>query len=75
MTNGGNLQAVDTTSHPTRGAWIEIFHPAGYVSGAQSHPSRGAWIEIAMRALDELEVEGRTPRGVRGLKYKQLIQR
>ena len=35
----------------------------------QSHPSRGAWIEIAMRALDELEVESRTPRGVRGLKY------
>ena len=35
-------------SHPTRGAWIEIFLRFGFSpSLILSHPTRGAWIEIA----------------------------
>ena len=46
------LQIVDQlTSHPVRGAWIEIFFlvdpPLAAVS---SHPVRGAWIEIKLNA-------------------------
>ena len=35
------------TSHPSRGAWIEISISA-FIKRAisRSHPSRGAWIEI-----------------------------
>ena len=37
-----------------------------------SHPSRGAWIEMCRRP-DKNELErGRTPHGVRGLKYRQF---
>ena len=36
------------TSHPSRGAWIEIgiWHVRN--NRTPSHPSRGAWIEIAI---------------------------
>ena len=37
-------------SHPSRGAWIEIFIPTFDKSGIGSHPSRGAWIEIESAA-------------------------
>ena len=33
-------------SHPTRGAWIEIFVPSSRYLDKKSHPTRGAWIEI-----------------------------
>ena len=37
-------------SHPTRGAWIEIFLRFGFSpSLILSHPTRGAWIEILLR--------------------------
>ena len=49
-----------------------MFKDAGQTM--MSHPSRGAWIEI----YNELKVlnreEGRTPRGVRGLKLKPSSQ-
>ena len=35
------------TSHPSRGAWIEIISCAKNSSVGTSHPSRGAWIEIS----------------------------
>ena len=37
-----------------------------------SHPARGAWIEILSRRLDGLYGIGRTPQGVRGLKFISL---
>ena len=40
-----------------------------------SHPSRGAWIEIPRRTVPPPEGGGRTPRGVRGLKYRRPGQR
>ena len=37
---------LEVTSHPTMGAWIEIFDfvPNKYIP--TSHPTMGAWIEI-----------------------------
>ena len=37
---------MDTSSHPVRGAWIEISAYALVLSGNPSLPVRGAWIEI-----------------------------
>ena len=34
-----------------------------------SHPSRGAWIEINHAVIIKAVEDGRTPRGVRGLKF------
>ena len=34
-----------------------------------SHPVRGAWIEIRDYRLGQADKVGRTPSGVRGLKY------
>ena len=43
-------------SHPSRGAWIEIFSwffsPEEYLS----HPSRGAWIEIGWQMQIGIEL-------------------
>ena len=36
---------------------------------AASHPSRGAWIEISTWPASPVVSAGRTPHGVRGLKY------
>ena len=37
----------DLTSHPTMGAWIEIYLGISRQAvGAKSHPTMGAWIEI-----------------------------
>ena len=36
-------------SHPSRGAWIEIYFTWRWRSPVWSHPSRGAWIEILSR--------------------------
>ena len=36
-----------------------------------SHPARGAWIEMSRNALELLSISGRTPHGVRGLKYTE----
>ena len=56
-------------SHPSRGAWIEIGYPIiNNLWAIKSHPSRGAWIEIHRASESGKPSEGRTPRGVRGLK-------
>ena len=34
-----------------------------------SHPVRGAWIEMFLMVNKDTPVDGRTPSGVRGLKY------
>ena len=38
-------------------------------SPAQSHPARGAWIEMVALSPEKKIPNGRTPHGVRGLKY------
>ena len=40
-----------------------------YIKKTESHPSRGAWIEILYMWPCHNIQSGRTPRGVRGLKY------
>ena len=37
------------TSHPSRGAWIEIQRAVFCQDTEKSHPSRGAWIEIGQQ--------------------------
>ena len=39
------------TSHPARGAWIEITHKIAFTMQIRSHPARGAWIEIVAHAV------------------------
>ena len=41
-----NLTAMDGSSHPVRGAWIEISEGLEAEKVPKSHPVRGAWIEI-----------------------------
>ena len=42
----GQKNLTKLTSHPSRGAWIEIARLLRDGGSTQSHPSRGAWIEI-----------------------------
>ena len=37
------------TSHPVRGAWIEMSPAPKWTVMKRSHPVRGAWIEISPR--------------------------
>ena len=58
-------------SHPARGAWIEICLRVTAGTGlAVSHPARGAWIEISRVMVLLPPPFGRTPQGVRGLKFR-----
>ena len=41
-------------------------------TAAKSHPSRGAWIEILLLSFRGGGI-GRTPHGVRGLKYRKIV--
>ena len=34
------------SSHPPRGAWVEIVLSMPKTNGTTSHPPRGAWVEI-----------------------------
>ena len=43
------------------------------VTSAVSHPARGAWIEIISARPCSLYICGRTPQGVRGLKFKYAV--
>ena len=46
------------SSHPARGAWIEIDRDKAALMGhTSSHPARGAWIEIAF-AFAEVDLTG-----------------
>ena len=60
-------------SHPVWGAWIEMLHPRTLNRPKQSHPVWGAWIEIASLCNAGADGLGRTPCGVRGLKYARTI--
>ena len=60
---------LDNPSHPVRGAWIEISLLQKFIDEIRSHPVRGAWIEIRAVELTDACVAGRTPSGVRGLKW------
>ena len=43
----GGPEVRRSKSHPSRGAWIEIFSPIRILlTSIKSHPSRGAWIEM-----------------------------
>ncbi len=64
------LTVTAAKSHPVRGAWIEIAAvPCGEGRSVRSHPVRGAWIEISEEFISAWRI-GRTPSGVRGLKFK-----
>ena len=41
-----NIMQNIYTSHPARGAWIEITNSGSPSIVMRSHPARGAWIEI-----------------------------
>ena len=59
-----------SSSHPARGAWIEMAIRAPARTGsAGSHPARGAWIEISCGCVASNALTCRTPQGVRGLKF------
>ena len=64
--------ALEMASHPSRGAWIEIDDNRWNECSTGSHPSRGAWIEISLGITGVAVITGRTPRGVRGLKFGYL---
>ena len=62
-------------SHPARGAWIEISEAwLRHHQARESHPARGAWIEIFIGYNRLPRGFGRTPHGVRGLKYRSNRQ-
>ena len=56
-------------SHPTRGAWIEIFSSKHRSRIHKSHPTRGAWIEMTVSTSSAMRCISRTLPGVRGLKF------
>ena len=60
-------------SHPTMGAWIEIYYIAIQIMQVlRSHPTMGAWIEIiGLFAFSSSKIS-RTPRWVRGLKFSPI---
>ena len=45
---------MNGTSHPTRGAWIEIIDMLRARSYTESHPTRGAWIEMVCLGLSSI---------------------
>ena len=57
------LHGLDV-SHPSRGAWIEIFSCSIIrCMIPMSHPSRGAWIEMDCSASTRLAVASHPSRG------------
>ena len=51
------------SSHPARGAWIEMKISASEVVQMQSHPARGAWIEMAVRERTRAYLQSHPARG------------
>ena len=63
------LTEIKSWSRPSRGAWIEISdYGACWRLGCWSRPSRGAWIEMSDLSEEVESINGRAPRGARGLK-------
>ena len=48
---------------------MKLINTDGIHLNSESHPARGAWIEIVCQQNQFLLGNGRTPQGVRGLKY------
>ena len=65
--NNGN--GYTFLSPPSRGAWIEIDMGKKKTGLITSPPSRGAWIEITRIWSSMMRLQGRPPRGGRGLKF------
>ena len=55
------------------GAWIEIYPCVEGLHSWVSHPTMGAWIEIHLEKCLFRPTHRRTPRWVRGLKYRFKI--
>ena len=65
---------MDTASHLTRGAWIEILNEQDTIKiHSRSHLTRGAWIEIFFVVKNEKRICSRTSHEVRGLKYLSVL--
>ena len=56
------------------GAWIEIQNDGTGATYVMSHPTMGAWIEILIKSTILGNIDGRTPRWVRGLKLDIAIR-
>ena len=65
-------ESLPNLSPPSRGAWIEIPLDCCMIFSAASPPSQGAWIEIEEVQIMRRKMNGRPPRGGRGLKYRWL---
>ncbi len=53
-----------SSSHPTRGAWIEMaIDPSGGTPSSSSHPTRGAWIEMAQKRFIDYAAKSHPTRG------------
>ena len=61
-------ESLPNLSPPSRGAWIEIPLDCCMIFSAASPPSQGAWIEIEEVQIMRRKMNGRPPRGGRGLK-------
>ena len=63
------------SSHPSRGAWIEIAELHAYLLTLQCRTPRGVrGLKFGLRNLAIVR-ECRTPRGVRGLKYQSDLDK
>ena len=62
-------------SQPSWAAWIEILLRLKLCSLRLSQPSWAAWIEIKILAAYRLVIGGRSPLGLRGLKFALTFAR
>ena len=62
----------DVAPHDGCVDWNEYAKPSSNKS-VQSHPTMGAWIEIILEEINNVQENSRTPRWVRGLKFKYKI--
>ena len=60
--------AMDLSSRPAWGAWIEMTAMWRSCTRARSRPAWGAWIEIASKPAISVSKFSRAPHGARGLK-------
>ncbi len=54
-------QTRPQSSHPSRGAWIEMRYMSRVTCFESSHPSRGAWIEIYSSLFNVIVPESVAP--------------
>ena len=69
-----DMLLLPAPSPPSRGAWIEMNLARTALGQRQeSPPSRGAWIEMEELTQRRALLQGRPPRGGRGLKYLGMV--